>query len=254
MASLTGMTLVDVDVRVRYPSSGDRVDAVRRSAAHMLDAVATLGADGGMTIMIEETITVEDLIGLSEANPLLRFELSPEGTIEATMTPRSRHNALIMKLALWLAPHFPGADDRLQQDTGVEVHQDGLTGYRRPDLMLFAKEPPEDAVYLDPSLVVLVVEVVSRATKAIDFEKKVVEYAASGIPHYWIVDAKENVWLHRLDPQTRRYRPYDTSVIAFADLITRDPAPLLAGEPVINPGEPADEPLADEAVTEEPSA
>src|SRR5690242_8554185 len=115
------MTLVDVDVRVHYPVSDDRVDAVRRSAAHMLDAVAALGADGGMTIMTEETITVTDLIELAEANPLLRFELSPEGTIEATMTPRSRHNALIMKLALWLGRHFPGADDRLQQDTGVEV-------------------------------------------------------------------------------------------------------------------------------------
>jgi Uma2 family endonuclease len=194
----------------------------------MLDAVAALGADGGMTIMTEETITVADLIGLSEANPLLRVELSPEGTIEATMTPRSRHNGIIAELMFWLHDHIPSAKHRLQQDSGVEIHHDGLTGYRSPDLMLFTKEPPEDEIYLDPSLVLLVVEVASRATKAIDFEKKVVEYAASGIPHYWIVDEKENVWLHRLNPQTGRYHPYDTSVIAFADLITRDPNPLLA--------------------------
>jgi len=203
--------------------------------------------------MTEEAITVADLIGLSEANPLLRVELSPVGTIEATMTPRSRHNALIMKLALWLASHFPGADDRLQQDSGVEIHHDGLTGYRSPDLMLFTKQPPEDEIYLDPSLVLLVIEVVSRATKAIDFEKKVVEYAASGIPHYWIVDAKENVWLHRLDPQTRRYRPYDTSVIAFADLITRDPTQLLADEPATDPSESVMAPDADEPAADEPS-
>ena len=209
-----------------------------------LTAVATLGADGGMTIMVEETITVEDLIELSEAYPLLRFELSPEGTIEATTTPRSRHNGIIAELMFWLHEHIPSAKRQLQQDSGVQVHQDGLTGYRSPDLMLFDKQPPEDEVYLDPSLVLLVVEVVSSSTKAIDFEKKVVEYAASGIPHYWIVDAKENVWLHRLDPATRRYHQYDTTVIAFSDLITRDPNQLLAdlGEPMTEPA--PDEPTA----------
>ncbi len=225
LASLTVMTLVDV--RVSYPFEDDRVDAVRRSAAHMLDAATALGADGGMAIMTEETITVEDLIELAEANPLLRFELSPEGTIEATMTPRSRHNAIIMKIAIWLAKRLPDADDLLQQESGVRTRSGEDTGYRRPDLTLFTKQPPPDEIYLDPALVRLVVEVVSRSTRAIDFEEKVVEYAAAGIPHYWIVDAKENVWLHRLDRATGRYRPYDTAVIALADLITRDPHTLL---------------------------
>jgi Uma2 family endonuclease len=177
--------------------------------------------------MIGEAVTAADLIELSEAHPLLRFELSANGTIEATTTPRSRHNRVVTQLAFWLLRQIPDGQDLIQHATGVRTRSGGGTGYRRPDLALFTEQPPPDETYLDPALVRLVVEVVSRSTRAIDFEEKVMEYAAAGIPHYWIVDTKENAWLHRLDRATGRYRPDDTAVVALADLIARDPHTLL---------------------------
>jgi Uma2 family endonuclease len=179
-----------------------------------------------MTITMDETITVADLTALSEANPLLRYELSPEGTIEATMTPRSRHNGIIAELMFWLHGHLPDATRRIYQDTGVMTRTEGGTGYRQPDLMLFTQEPPDDQ-YLDPALVILVVEVVSPSTRRIDFEEKIREYATSGIPHYWIVDADENVRMHRLDEHTGVYHQYDAHTLPLTELLTRDAKQLL---------------------------
>lgn len=180
-----------------------------------------------MTITMDEIITVDDLTALSEANPLLRYELSPEGTIEATMTPRSRHNGIIAELMFWLYRHLPDASRRIQQDSGVMTHANGVAGFRQPDLMLFSEAPP-DGLYLDPALVTLVVEVVSPSTRRVDFDEKVMEYASSGIPHYWIVDSDENVRMHRLDESTGIYHQHDVHILPLAELLTRDATELLA--------------------------
>jgi len=179
-----------------------------------------------MTITMDETFTIDDLTALSEADPLKRYELSPEGMIEVTMTPRSRHNGIIAELMFWLHRHLPETERRIQQDTGVQTRVTGATGYRQPDLMLFTQEPPDD-LYLDPALVLLVVEVSSPSTRRVDFEEKVREYAASGIPHYWIVDSAENVRLYRRDPNADVYHEYDARTVALTELLARKPQEFL---------------------------
>lgn len=179
-----------------------------------------------MTVAVDGTLTVGELTAMAEARPQLRFELTPEGMIYATVALRGRHNALIMRLALWLARHLPEVDGRIQQDTGVQTRIAGATGYRQPDLMLFTQEPPDD-LYLDPALVLLVVEVSSPSTRRVDFEEKQREYAASGIPHYWIVDSAENVRLYRRDPNADIYHEYDARTVPLTELLARKPQEFL---------------------------
>jgi Uma2 family endonuclease len=55
-------------------------------------------------------------------------------------------------------------------------------------------------VWLDATDLVLVVEIVSKGSEAIDKFAKVAEYAAAGIPQYWVVarDAAQTVTMHLL--------------------------------------------------------
>ncbi len=66
-----------------------------------------------------------------------------------------------------------------------------------PDLVVIASEYVGDQRLEGPAL--LVVEVISPRTKKRDFGFKKDAYAASGVQHYWVVDAKaDRVVAHRL--------------------------------------------------------
>ncbi|MFH0243181.1 Uma2 family endonuclease [Streptomyces sp. HK10] len=88
-----------------------------------------------------------------------------------------------------------GKRDRTEPDVMV-VRAEALTGPRQTGYR------PED--------VVLAVEVVSDDSEARDRETKPRKYAASGIPHFWRVEAGEDGWspvvyVFELEPATRTY-------------------------------------------------
>ena len=60
--------------------------------------------------------------------------------------------------------------------------------------------PPPDAVWLPVTDLLLVIEIVSPGSEAIDQGVKVYEYATAGIPRYWTVarDAAQTVTMYRL--------------------------------------------------------
>jgi Uma2 family endonuclease len=63
--------------------------------------------------------------------------------------------------------------------------------------------------------VLLVIEIVSPGSEGVDLITKRREYAAAGIPQYWIVDqdAPQTVTMHRLD--TGEYQPHATMPLAW---------------------------------------
>src|SRR4051812_30396344 len=72
-----------------------------------------------------------------------------------------------------------------------------------PDLTVWAKgQPPRRArsSYAGLDGLLLVIEVISADSALIDRVVKKAEYAAAGVPRYWIVDrdARNTVHLHRL--------------------------------------------------------
>lgn len=66
--------------------------------------------------------------------------------------------------------------------------------------MVWSKPQPEDVVWYEPKDVLLVVEIVPKGSEAIDRVAKVSEYAAGGIPQYWLVgrDAAQTVTMYLL--------------------------------------------------------
>jgi Uma2 family endonuclease len=77
-------------------------------------------------------------------------------------------------------------------DVEVVIDSSFPATVRTPDVLvisesLFLRNPPR----IDASEVLLAVEIISPGTRRTDRFLKVVEYAAAGIPHYWVIDLTE---------------------------------------------------------------
>lgn len=89
--------------------------------------------------------------------------------------------------------------EQLLQAVGVRIPGADGDGGRIPDLTIWSSPQPR-SVWLGVGDLVLVVEIVSPGSAAVDGVVKVREYAAAGIPRYWVVerDPAQTVTLHVL--------------------------------------------------------
>jgi Uma2 family endonuclease len=144
-------------------------------------------------------VTLDDLAAMNTADQHgHRFELSPEGALSVMPPPDSEHAAIASRLLVWLAlAGWPA--DQLLQAAGVRIPgPDGLGG-RIPDLTVWAGPQP-GSVWLPIDELLLVVEIVSPGSAAMDRVIKLGEYARAGIPRYWLIDrdVAQTVSLHVL--------------------------------------------------------
>ncbi|GAB3942758.1 hypothetical protein GCM10027614_30360 [Micromonospora vulcania] len=112
--------------------------------------------------------------------------------------PDSEHAMIASRLFAWLILAGWPAEQVLQA-AGVRIPGPDGDGGRIPDLSVWHK-PPTRSVWATVADVVLVVEIVSPGSEAMDSVTKVREYASAGIPQYWVVDrdGAQTVTLHRL--------------------------------------------------------
>jgi Uma2 family endonuclease len=87
------------------------------------------------------------------------------------------------------------------QAVGIKLPGPAGDGGRIPDLTIWSAPQPR-TVWLPLTDLLLAVEIVSPGSAAMDEVVKVREYAAAGIPRYWLVerDAAQTVILHVLGP------------------------------------------------------
>lgn len=139
-------------------------------------------------------ITLDDVAEMAAADENHRYELSSQGGL-SVMPPASPEHALVVsRIAHWFYTSGFGPE-QVTADCGIFVG-----GGRQPDLTVWAKgQPPRRtrSSYAGVEGLLLAIEVVSPATVATDHVVKKAEYAAAGIPRYWIVD-DENVRFLRL--------------------------------------------------------
>jgi Uma2 family endonuclease len=132
-------------------------------------------------------VTLDDLAAMNAADPFgHRYELSPEGALSVMPPADSEHAAIASRLLVWLAMAGWPADQILQA-VGIRVPGPAGDGGRIPDLSVWAVPPPR-AVWLRVTDLLLAVEIVSPGSAAIDEVVKLREYAAAGIPRYWLVE------------------------------------------------------------------
>jgi Uma2 family endonuclease len=144
-------------------------------------------------------VTLDDVAAMNAADRFgHRYELSPEGTLWVTPLADSEHAAIASQIQMWfLLAGWPPA--RILQAVGIRIHGPDGAGGRIPDLTVWSAAPSAGR-WLPPDNLAVAVEIMSAATAAIDEIIKAREYAAAGIPRYWVVerDAAQTVTLHVL--------------------------------------------------------
>ena len=138
-----------------------------------------------------QKLTFEDYLAYDDGTDT-RYELV-DGELLPMNPPRGKH----IRAVRYLYNHFEEAIEHkgepwvVSWDYGIRT---GVKKSRIADLVVLTEEQ-EDAI-LEQSAVleeppILVVEVVSPDDPARDYRYKRSEYAAKGIPEYWIVDLKK---------------------------------------------------------------
>ncbi|GAA1091508.1 Uma2 family endonuclease [Nocardiopsis metallicus] len=129
----------------------------------------------------ERRLTVDDLENTPDDGR--RYELA-DGRLHVSPVPKPLHTRVAYRLGFHLGNH---ASDDLEIGEGPGVVLGGDPGkHRIPDLAVFDQEPPEEGYYTVPPL--LAVEIVSPESVLRDNHTKRYEYAAFGIPSYWIIN------------------------------------------------------------------
>jgi Uma2 family endonuclease len=144
-------------------------------------------------------VTLEDLAAMNAADVHgHRYETSPEGVLSVMPPPDSEHAIIASRLFAWLIMAGWPADQVLQV-AGVRIASAEGVGGRIPDLTVWKKAPPR-GVWLTVADLLLVVEIISPGSEAMDEVTKRGEYALAGVPQYWVVnrDSVQTVVLYRL--------------------------------------------------------
>jgi Uma2 family endonuclease len=144
-------------------------------------------------------ITLDDLAAMiAEDSYGHRYETNPEGALSVMPPPDSEHAAIASRLFAWfILAGWPA--EQVLQAAGVRITGPNGDGGRIPDLTLWSK-PQARSVWLATTDLLLVVEIVSPGSEAMDEMVKRREYGAVGIPRYWVVDRDpaQTVTLHHL--------------------------------------------------------
>ena len=146
-------------------------------------------------------VTLDDLAAMNSADRYgHRYELSPEGALSVMPPPDSEHAAIASRFVAWSAmAGWP--PEQVLQAVGVRIPGPDGDGGRIPDLTLWSRTQSR-SLWLSVADLLLVAEIVSPGSQAMDQVVKRSEYAQAGIPRYWVVerDAAQTVTLYALGP------------------------------------------------------
>jgi len=145
-------------------------------------------------------VTLDDLTAMMAADEHHRYEISPEGVLSIMPPPGYAHAIIATRLMVWLAAGGV-PPEHIAQVVGLRIPgRDGGVGGRIPDLVVWSKAQA-DGVWLPVVDVLLVAEIISPGSEGIDTVTKRNEYAAAGIPRYWMVDqdSAQTVTMHELN-------------------------------------------------------
>ena len=148
-------------------------------------------------------VTLDDLAVMNAADQHgHRYELSPEGALSIMPPPDSEHAVIASRLFAWLLlAGWPA--EQLLQAVGIRIPGSDGDGGRIPDLTVWSKRQPR-TMWLGVADLLLVIEIVSPSSEAIDEVVKRREYALAGILRYWVVDrdSAQTVTMYELGPET----------------------------------------------------
>jgi Uma2 family endonuclease len=140
------------------------------------------------TIAPQRTMTYEEF--RAWATEEVRAEWV-DGEVIRLMPPSLRHQALLMFLSILVGAYVELRKSGRLLGAPFEMKLRGGRSYREPDLIFVATDHLDrlTAERLNGPAD-LVIEIISQDSVTRDRRDKLAEYAASGIPEYWIVDPR----------------------------------------------------------------
>jgi Uma2 family endonuclease len=152
-----------------------------------------------------EALTLEAFLAMCEAAPEgVRYE-AVGGRAVMMSGPTHAHQLAMVRIVKLLDDALP--DDLLVLPAPVDwvLWQVPALTLRQPDVVVMSVTQYGQQPLTSPP--VLVLEILSPSTRAVDLRAKRAEYARAGAPHYWVVDIDvPSVEALTLDPATGGYR------------------------------------------------
>lgn len=142
-----------------------------------------------------------------------------DGQIVMMMSPVKRHELAVLRVARQLNAQLPATHPGYIAYHGADLEDAALGRLRNPDLMVFPEatlEGEQPAVL--PHEVLLVVEIVSKSNPENDYDYKVRDYSAMGIPFYLLIDPRTGTGIVYSEP---RYASQEK--FAFGDTVAVGP-------------------------------
>ncbi|MEU1146696.1 Uma2 family endonuclease [Streptomyces sp. NPDC005863] len=137
-----------------------------------------------------------------------------DGQLVMMMNPRPRHQVVAKQLTRQLDPQLPPGFYAYESTDTDDV---ALGKLRIPDILIAREEAMLTDDPLDPREIVLAVEIVSPSNPNNDYQHKVDDYPAMGIPHYLIVDPRDGTWTYLWDIDSSAGRP------AYGNRLSKQP-------------------------------
>jgi len=142
-----------------------------------------------------------------------------DGQIVMMLSPRPRHQLtarlISRQLDSQLAPGLIAAE-------ATDVEEESLGKLRIPDILVVPEAAMDTDDPIDPREILLAVEIVSPSNPSNDYEAKLRDYPAMGIPHYLIVDPRDGTCRYYFGIVRENGRPaYDNRLrYSFGEVIT----------------------------------
>jgi Uma2 family endonuclease len=132
--------------------------------------------------------TIDDLHDLPDDGN--RYEIA-DGSLLVSRAPSVSHGNINDRLRRILERQAPTGIRVLAVGVGIDIHRPRT--YYIPDLLITTEAAiaDNDSDNLQPADVLLVAEVLSPSNAGKDLVQKRHDYAAAGIPRYWIVDPRD---------------------------------------------------------------
>lgn len=133
-------------------------------------------------------------------------EIGPAGPILAMMCPSKRHEGTIRRIRNQLNGQLPSTHPGHVCENGPEIEHPAIGRMRRPDAVVIPEAVlDEEGLAVDATQVLAAVEIVSPSNARTDYDEKLADYPAMGIPFYLIVDPRTGTIEVHSDPCKGRY-------------------------------------------------
>ncbi len=139
-------------------------------------------------------------------------EIGPSGPILAMMCPSKRHEGAVRRIRNQLNEQLPSTHPGYVCENGPEIEHPAIGRMRRPDAVVIRESAlDEEGLAVDATQVLAAVEIVSPSNPGNDYDDKLADYPAMGIPYYLIVDPRTGTIQVHTEPCKGRYsrmQPY----------------------------------------------